>query len=169
MSFCSFPTSRTMNRAFSNENLLILFACSWTICLSQMSTAVIQSQSPPTTIMLCENITEVDIYHFFELNAPPSHWIRPVKSFGKSVAVYMELSIRSILALDAVNQELFLTGFLYLSWMDEFRIWNTTSPLNCVDTVSLEFGANSKIWTPDICFFNSLVVDLFILILFYNK
>ena len=106
----------------------------------------------------CENVTEIDIFNFFERNAPTSHWIRPVKRFRSSIGVTMELSIRSILGLDVLNQELFLTGFFFLTWTDEFRIWNTTSPLNCVDTVSLEFGVNTKIWTPDICFYNSYVI-----------
>ena len=109
---------------------------------------------PTTSTMECENVTEIDIYNFFEQQSPPSQWIRPVKKFNKSISVYMELSIRSIIGLDALNQELFLTGFLFMTWTDEFRIWNTTSPLNCVDTVSLEFGENTKIWAPDICFYN---------------
>ena len=44
---------------------------------------------PTSAEMECENVTEIDIYHFFEQHAPPSHWIRPVKKFKKiSVCLY---------------------------------------------------------------------------------
>ena len=156
----SLPSNRLKNRTncrikamkkSSTTSLFCLMLMTWTFqtCVSEMSSIV------PPNLDSCENVTEIDIYNFFERNAPPSHWIRPVKSFGKSVGISIELALRSVLGLDTLNQELFLTGFLFLTWTDEYRIWNTIYPLNCVDTVSLEFGVNTKIWAPDICFYNS--------------
>ena len=144
-----------MLRIVSIESLirLVVSVCCWQMYLCHVELTV-QSNSQ-TEEMDCGNVTEIDIYNFFEQHAPPSHWIRPVKSQNKPVPVNMELAIRSILGLNVLNQELFLTGSVFISWTDEFRIWNTTFPLNCVDTVTLEFGVNTKIWIPDICFFNS--------------
>ena len=103
----------------------------------------------------CPVVTEVDIYDYFQRNGTPSLWVRPVKDFNKPVEINIEFYVRNLVGLDEKNQELFIRGAMFLSWVDEFRAWNTTFPLNCMDTVSLPFGKDTNIWTPSIFFSNS--------------
>ena len=103
----------------------------------------------------CPVVNEIDIFNFFQRNGTPSRWTRPVKDFTTSVGITFELAIRSIVQLDQKNQEIFIRGSIFMFWQDEYRIWNDTFPLNCVDTVTMPFGEETNIWTPNLFFSNS--------------
>ena len=102
----------------------------------------------------CPLVNEDDIFDFFERNGTRSSWSRPVKNFSRPIAVTILFSLWSVVQLDEKNQELTTRASTHLYWFDEFRVWNETFPLNCIDSVVLPFGQATKIWTPNICFVN---------------
>ena len=103
----------------------------------------------------CPLINENDIFDFFERNGTRSSWVRPVRNFSNPIGINFRLSVWGIIQLDEKHQELFVRGGIFITWFDEFRVWNETFPLNCTDTVTLPFGETTKIWTPNIFFINS--------------
>ena len=121
------------------------------IFLLSLTTGLVSTQQA------CPVVNENDILKFFNQNSAGSSWIRPVKNFNESVGLMIDLSVRNVVDLDERKQELYIRGYIYLQWYDQFRVWNNTFPLNCMDTVSLPFGKDTKIWTPSIMFSNSQV------------
>ena len=103
----------------------------------------------------CPLVSETEIFEFFKRNGTRTHWTRPVRNFSDPVAITFELYVRSIVLLDEKHQEMFVRGSLFFTWKDEFRIWNNSYLLNCIDTVTLPFGEETNIWTPNIFFSNS--------------
>ena len=103
----------------------------------------------------CPLVNELDILRFFGENSTMESWVRPVKNFSQPVAVSISFTFRNIIEVAEKNQEFYVQGYVYLTWFDEFRIWNDTFPLHCIDTVVMPFGHNTKIWTPNIFFSNS--------------
>ena len=37
-----------------------------------------------------------------------------------------------------------------MGWYDEFRVWNTTFPISCIEKITLVHGIESGIWLPDV-------------------
>ena len=102
----------------------------------------------------CPLVNEDDIFDFFERNGTRSSWTRPVRNFSHPIAVSILFLLWSVVQLDEKSQELTTRASTFISWFDEFRVWNETFPLNCIDSVVLPFGQATKIWTPNICFVN---------------
>ena len=143
--YFSTNVSMKMNMMMKLTGIILFLAC------TQFSKSYSSSEEN------CPLVNELDILRFFRENSTVESWIRPVKNFSQPVAILFDFSLRNIIELDEKNQELYVQGWLYIQWYDEFRIWNNTFPLNCIDTVAMPFGHDTKVWTPNIFFSNSRV------------
>ena len=48
------------------------------------------------------------------------------------------------------TQEVGVKGYIHLAWKDEYRVWNNTFPLLCLDSLILPHGKESGMWLPDV-------------------
>ncbi|XP_011422863.3 neuronal acetylcholine receptor subunit alpha-6 [Magallana gigas] len=77
--------------------------------------------------------------------------IRPLLDQDDTVFVYSGFYLAGINEVDAVNQRLITTGFLELSWDDEFLQWDEDE----FDIHTLYFK-QKDIWTPDVVLKNGI-------------